>query len=85
MEERDERLIARLINQNEDLKRYVKQHEEYESQLEEYNKRIYLTTDESMERKRIQKLKLAGRDRIAQILAEYRREQKEGNSSDTAH
>ncbi len=73
MEKRDEKLIAQLIKENKTLREYVKQHKEYERQLEEYNKRIYLTTEESMERKRIQKLKLAGRDKIERILAKYRR------------
>jgi hypothetical protein len=72
MEERDEKLIAQLAQSNETLKEYVQQHRDYEKQLEEFNKRIHLTTDESMERKRIQKLKLANRDRIERILVEHR-------------
>jgi hypothetical protein len=72
MEERDEKLIAHLIQGNETLKEHVQQHRDYEKQLEEFNKRIHLTTDESMERKRIQKLKLANRDRIERILVEHR-------------
>jgi hypothetical protein len=73
MEERDEKLIARLIKDSKTLREYVEQHQEYEKQLEEYNKRIHLTTEESLERKRIQKLKLAGRDKIERILSEHRR------------
>ncbi len=75
MEKRDEKLIAQLIKENKTLREYVEQHKEYERQLEEYSKRIHLTTEESMERKRIQKLKLAGRDKIERILAEHRRAQ----------
>jgi Fic family protein len=77
MEERDEKLIARLIQSNDTLKEYVEQHRDYERQLEEFNKRIHLTTDESMERKRLQKLKLANRDRIERILVEHRMAQGE--------
>jgi hypothetical protein len=33
---------------------------------------VYLPPEEEMERKKIQKLKLAGRDRIEAILAKYR-------------
>ena len=74
---RDEKLIARLIQSNDTLKEYVEQHRDYERQLEEFNKRIHLTTDESMERKRLQKLKLANRDRIERILVEHRMAQGE--------
>ena len=77
MEERDERLIDQLIKENETLKEYVVQHREYERQLEEFNKRIHLTTDESMQRKKIQKLKLANRDKIERILVEHRAAQRE--------
>ncbi len=76
MEERDAMLIARLIRDSKTLREHMGQHQEYEKQLEEYNKQIYLTTEESLERKRIQKLKLAGRDKIECILAEHRRTEK---------
>jgi len=76
MEERDEKLIAQLIKDSNTLREYMGQHQEYENQLEEYNKQIYLTTEESLERKKIQKLKLAGRDKIESILAEHRRTEK---------
>ncbi len=76
MEERDERLIAQLIGKNQELRKYVEQHRHYEKQLEEYNKRIHLTAEEAIERKKIQKRKLAGRDKIERILAKHRTSKK---------
>lgn len=76
MEERDLELIRRVIDQEPELKQRLAEHEEFERRLEEFNRRPYLTSDETLERKRLQKLKLAGRDRIEQILAKYR--EKEG-------
>ncbi len=73
MEKRDEELIARLLPENEELQRLMKEHREFEDRLAELNKRIYLTEEESVEKKRIQKLKLAGRDRIEQILNQHRK------------
>ena len=73
MDIRDEELIAQLIVENEELKGLVEQHREYERQIEEFNKRPYLTTEETMERKQIQKLKLAGKDQIEAILANHRK------------
>ncbi|MBW1896583.1 MAG: DUF465 domain-containing protein [Deltaproteobacteria bacterium] len=75
MEKRDERLIAELVMDNVILKQHIEQHQEYEKQLEDFNKQLYLSSRESLERKRIQKLKLANRDRIELILAEHRRDQ----------
>lgn len=77
MERRDEELIVRLAKENDTLKKCVEDHKKYEKQLEQYNRRLYLTTEEWMDRKRIQKLKLAGRDEIERILVEYRRAQEE--------
>ncbi|MGD9022342.1 MAG: DUF465 domain-containing protein [Deltaproteobacteria bacterium] len=76
MEERDERLIAQLIGKNQELRKYVEQHRQYEKQLEEYNKRIHLTTEEAIQRKKLQKRKLAGRDKIERILAKHRTSKK---------
>lgn len=75
MEKRDEEIIARWVDQDPGLKRYVEEHRELERLLEEFNRRPYLTTQESLERKRLQKLKLAGRDKIEQILAKYRQKE----------
>lgn len=72
MEKRDEELINQLIPDHDELRKLVKEHQEFEAQLEELNKRLYLSDEQSRERKRIQKLKLAGRDRIEQILREHR-------------
>ncbi len=72
MEKKDLELIQKYINVDPELKRYVEEHEEFEKKLEEMNRRIYLTPEEEVERKKIQKLKLAGRDRIEAILAKYR-------------
>jgi uncharacterized protein YdcH (DUF465 family) len=72
MEKWDEELIARLLPHNEELRRYIEEHRRYEEQLEKFNQRPYLTNEEEVEKKRIQKLKLAGRDMIEAILAEHR-------------
>ena len=72
MEKQDEEIIERLVPENDELRRLVKEHRDFENQLAEYNKRLYLSNEENQEKKRIQKLKLAGRDRIEQILSEYR-------------
>ena len=72
MEKNDLDLIAQWEDRYPELKRYLEEHREFERVLDELNKRPYLTAQETMERRRIQKLKLAGRDKIEQILAKYR-------------
>jgi uncharacterized protein len=74
MEKWDEELIARLLPHDEELRKQVAAHRKYEEQLDEFNRRSYLTTEEALEKKRIQKLKLVGRDKIEAILARYRQQ-----------
>jgi hypothetical protein len=74
MEAKDEALIQKLISEHEELRLCWEEHQKFEQALEEFNQRKYLTPEETMERKRIQKLKLAGRDRMEEILARFRQE-----------
>ena len=72
MEPNDIALIQANLEGNPELAKLWSEHLELEKKLDEMNQRVYLSTEEQVERKRMQKLKLAGRDRIEQILAELR-------------
>ena len=72
MEQADERLIERFIQQDGELRKNVEDHRNLEAALADFNKRIYLTPQEELEKKKLQKLKLASKDRIYAILAKYR-------------
>jgi uncharacterized protein YdcH (DUF465 family) len=72
MEEADELLIKQYIHQDEELRNYVEDHEKLEADIENYNKRIYLTAEEETEKKNLQKRKLRGKEQIYRILHKYR-------------
>ncbi len=72
MEKRDEELILSLIEQDHELKKHYDEHVQFERELARFNGKQRLTTDEEVERKRLQKLKLAGKDRIMEILGRHR-------------
>jgi uncharacterized protein YdcH (DUF465 family) len=72
MEEADELLIKKYIHQDEELRNYVEDHEKLEADIENYNKRIYLTAEEETEKKNLQKRKLRGKEQIYRILHKYR-------------
>lgn len=73
MEKAEENLIASHIGHDEELRKCVEDHKRLEIVLEDYNKRIYLTPEEEIEKKKIQKIKLAGKDKIYKILSKYRK------------
>ncbi len=72
MEKNDELLIAQHVDHDGELRKHVEEHANFEKMLEGFNRRVYLTPEEEMEKKRIQKMKLLGRDKIQQILSRYR-------------
>lgn len=72
MEKQDEELIRSLLDRDQELRRFYEEHVELEKQLASLQHKHYLTPEEELERKRIQKIKLAGKDRIMEILGRYR-------------
>lgn len=72
MEPTDLELIGKLVPQNAELKKLMEEHQKLELELERLQARRYLTPSEEIEKKRIQKLKLVGRDRIEAILSKHR-------------
>ena len=68
MERREEELIQQHANHDEELKALYSEHLELKRQLDGFRHKIYLTTEEELEKKRIQKLKLASKDRLMAIL-----------------
>jgi len=73
MEEAVENLIQKYIHQDEELKQYVEDHKKLERDLEDFNKRIYLTPEEEIQKKNLQKKKLVGKEKIYKILEKYRK------------
>src|SRR5207249_4602511 len=72
MEEKDEALIRTLLEREPELRHYYEEHVDLERRLGAFQQKLYLTPEEEMEKKRLQKLKLAGKDRIMEILSRYR-------------
>ncbi|MDX2168839.1 MAG: DUF465 domain-containing protein [Deltaproteobacteria bacterium] len=72
MEKHDEELIRTLLDRDPELRRFYEEHLELEKQLAALQHKHFLTPEEEVERKRIQKVKLAGKDRIMEILGRYR-------------
>jgi uncharacterized protein YdcH (DUF465 family) len=67
----DEALIERAKQENVEFCDLLEEHQKYEAQLALYNTLRFLTSDQEVERKRLQKLKLQGKDRMIAILSQY--------------
>ncbi len=73
MEEKDLQLITKIIPDSPELKKLWEEHLDYKVKLEEFNKKKYLSAEDELKRREIQKLKLAGKDRIEDILRMHRK------------
>lgn len=72
MEKKDEELIVTLLEREPELRQYYEEHGDLEKQLGRFQGKLYLTPEEEVEKKRLQKRKLAGKDKIMEILARHR-------------
>ena len=72
MEKKDEDLILSLLDREPELRRCYEEHLDLERKLGMLQTKHYLTPEEELEKKRLQKIKLAGKDKMMDILAHHR-------------
>jgi uncharacterized protein YdcH (DUF465 family) len=72
MEKSEELLIQKYMLQDAELMAAVQEHKDLESEIEVFNRRIYLTSEEEIEKKILQKKKLQKKERIYKLLEKYR-------------
>lgn len=70
---KEEEITELLKKENEEFRKLVDEHKELSLILSEIDKKVYLSADEELERKKVQKLKLSKKDRMAEIVRDYRK------------
>ncbi len=65
-------LVQQLFDGNPRFRLLYEEHSLLEKELAKLDQKPYLTPDEELERKKVQKLKLAGKDEMERILGQYR-------------
>ena len=68
---KEQEIAEILLKENEEYKKLGDEHKNLKEVLAEIDKKDHLTAEEEVERKRIQKLKLVKKDRMAEIIREY--------------
>jgi len=72
MSTKDEELIERLMKENEEFLKAKQSHTQLAKQLEELEKKPYLTPQDEREIKILKKKKLAAKDQMEKILMQHR-------------
>ncbi len=70
---KEEEVIETLKKDNEEFRRLYQEHRDLDSRLLEFNKKAYLTVEEETEMHRVKKEKLYKKDKIADIIREYKK------------
>ena len=70
---KEQEIAEILLKENEEYKKLGDEHKSLKEALAEIDKKVHLTAEEEVERKRIQKLKLVKKDRMAEIIREYKK------------
>jgi hypothetical protein len=69
---REEEIIEILKRENEEFRKLYEEHRKLDALLDEINKKHYLTAEEEIEKKRMQKEKLYKKDKMAEIMRQYK-------------
>jgi uncharacterized protein YdcH (DUF465 family) len=64
----EEELVAKLLEENEEFRKLYDEHQDLENKLEEFKKLRHLIPDDEVQVNTLKKLKLQGKDRMAQII-----------------
>jgi uncharacterized protein YdcH (DUF465 family) len=65
-------LVARLRTEDPEFQKWEEEHHKLESTLASIDSHVYLSPEEEVERKRIQKLKLAAKDKMMEMVRRYK-------------
>lgn len=65
-------IIQNLTRESEEFRKLDTEHKELDSQLTELSGRAYLSPEEEMEKQKLKKLKLQKKDRMAELIRQYK-------------
>jgi hypothetical protein len=70
---KEDEIVEFLKKENEEFKKLSEEHRNLDLLLAKIDSKRYLTPEEEVERKTVQKQKLFKKDRMAQMVREYKR------------
>jgi uncharacterized protein len=70
---KEQEIIETLKKENEEFRKVSDEHHHLDAQLTEIDRKVYLTPEEDIERKKMAKQKLILKDRMAEMIRDYRK------------
>lgn len=75
---KEQEIMEKLSQENEEFKKVSDEHHHLDIQLIEVDKKIYLTPEEDLERKKLAKQKLYLKDKMAEMVRDYKKAHPDG-------
>jgi uncharacterized protein YdcH (DUF465 family) len=69
----EKQLKQLLLKENQEFRRLYEEHQSYEKKLEKFKSKSFLTEEEELEERELKKRKLALKDRMYLLMAEFRK------------
>ncbi len=66
-------IVEILSSESAEFRKLGDEHKSLEKLLSEFNGKVYLTHEEEVEKKQIQKLKLQKKDKMAELVRQYKK------------
>ena len=70
---KEQEIVERLMKENAEFKKISDEHHKLDEVLAEIDKKVYLTPEEEIERKKLQKQKLLKKDTMAEMIRQFRK------------
>ncbi len=70
---REQEIMAKLSEEDEEFRKVSDEHHQLDLHLIEVDKKIYLTPEEDLERKKMAKQKLYLKDKMAEMVRAYKK------------
>jgi len=70
---KEQEIVEFLKKDDEEFRKLLEEHHSLEGILAEMDKKVYLTPEEEVERKKMQKLKLFKKDKMAEMIRDYKK------------
>ncbi len=70
---KEQEIIEHLKKENEEFRKILEEHHGLDATLAEIDRKVYLTPEEEVERKKLQKQKLAKKDKMAELIRDFKK------------
>ena len=70
---KDQEIAEKMLKENEEFRKTSEEHHKLDEVLAEMDKKVYLTPEEEIERKKLQKQKLLKKDMLAEMIRQFKK------------